>query len=375
MNIVQSGAKLQVYGNDVQTFKQLPVGSYDVCCSQMTGFYLRVRNDLIANEEKIYGNHEEKVRKVLTSFAAANRNFGVMLSGQKGIGKSLFARVLAEKSNEAGLPVITVTVAYPGIADFISSIEQEVVVIFDEFEKVFAGGDDGYNPQTELLSLFDGIDGGKKLFVITCNDIGKLSDFLVNRPGRFHYHFTIKNPTADEVKEYMIDKLDPQYYDAIDKVVNLAEAINITYDYLRAIAFELNQGYSLEETLNDLNIVKTDTIRFDCFITFTDGTTYSTFSRELDLFNNKEVCWRLYGSASQSQKFTANLNIWFHPNDIHLVEGRLVLDPNKITYRFDTDYWDDENPEIQKALKAYNEMKPAKVIFQKIDTSLNRFVI
>ena len=160
MNIVQSGSRLQVYGEDVQTFKEIPVGSYDVCFNKMTGFYLSTRNDLEANEDKIYGNHLEKVHKVLTSFGLSQRNFGVMLSGQKGIGKSLFARILAEESIKAGLPVITVTIAIPGIADFLASIDQEVVVIFDEFEKVFACGDD-YDPQTELLSLFDGTDGGK----------------------------------------------------------------------------------------------------------------------------------------------------------------------------------------------------------------------
>lgn len=380
MNIVQSGSRLQVYGNDVQTYKDIPVGSYDVDFNKMTGFFLSVRNDLEPNEEKIYGNHEEKVDKVLNSFKISNRNFGVMLSGQKGIGKSLFARVLAQKSVAAGYPVITVSMAIPGIADFISSIEQEVVVIFDEFEKVFAGNDD-YNPQTELLSLFDGIDGGKKLFVITCNDVNKLSDFLVNRPGRFHYHFTIKNPTPDEVKEYMIDKLNPQYYDVIDKVINLAQAINITYDYLRAIAFEINQGYSIEDTLNDLNIVKTDTIRFDGYFSFSNGTMYTAFSKELDLFSNEEVGWRIYGSTSHGTGNRAGMSgspaimVWFKPSDITMKDGRLVLDPEKLAFRFDYDYWDDDENVTKEELEKTKSITATRVVFQKIDTSLNRFAV
>ena len=51
MNIVQSGSRLQVYGEDVQTFKEIPVGSYDVCFNKMTGFYLSTRYDLEANED------------------------------------------------------------------------------------------------------------------------------------------------------------------------------------------------------------------------------------------------------------------------------------------------------------------------------------
>lgn len=376
MNIVQSGSRLQVYGEDVQTFKEIPVGSYDVCFNKMTGFYLSTRNDLEANEDKIYGNHLEKVHKVLTSFGLSQRNFGVMLSGQKGIGKSLFARILAEESIKAGLPVITVTIAVPGIADFLASIEQEVVVIFDEFEKIFACDDD-YDPQTELLSLFDGTDGGKKLFVITCNEINKLSDFLVNRPGRFHYHFTIKNPTPDEVKEYMIDKLNPQYYEVIDKVVSLAQAINITYDYLRAIAFEINQGYSIEETLNDLNIVKTDAIRFDAYLSFSNGLVYTAFSKELDLFSSKEVIWRFYGASEKGNRngiLDPAVSVWFKPSDIEMKNGRLILSSENIAFRFDTDYYD-EDESIKDQLDKFKNITIEKIVFQKIDTSLNRFVV
>ena len=80
----------------------------------------------------------------------------------------MFARMLAEKGNKAGLPLIIVDMAIPGVADFISSISQECIVLFDEFEKIFReDSKDDEHPQEELLSLFDGVDSGKKLFVIT----------------------------------------------------------------------------------------------------------------------------------------------------------------------------------------------------------------
>ena len=179
MNVVNSGSRYQIYGEDVKTYKNLPIGSYEVNFNKMTGFFLSSRSDLIVNEEKIYGNHEEKVNKVIRSFEISNRNFGIILSGQKGIGKSLFARVLAQKAIEANLPVITVNYYNPGIADFLASIEQEVVVIFDEFEKTF-GKSENMDPQEEMLTLFDGLDSGKKLFVITCNDVNKLNSYLIN---------------------------------------------------------------------------------------------------------------------------------------------------------------------------------------------------
>ena len=92
------------------------------------------------------------------------------------------------------MPVIIVDTYIPGLANFIEEIEQEVMVMFDEFDKTFGGvnkSDGMADPQTELLTLFDGLAQGKKLYVITCNNLNTLSDYLVNRPGRFHYHFRL----------------------------------------------------------------------------------------------------------------------------------------------------------------------------------------
>ena len=188
MNVVHSGNTYQIYGDSLKTYTKLPVGTYDVCFSKFTGFSLQGRNDLTVNEEKVYGPSERKVQKTLNSFAKADRNFGVILSGRKGIGKSLFARLLAIQAKARNIPMLIVSDYIPGIANFLSSIEQEVVVLFDEFEKTFRISD-GDNCQDELLSMFDGLDGGKKLFVITCNEVRQLSSYLLNRPGRFHYHF------------------------------------------------------------------------------------------------------------------------------------------------------------------------------------------
>ena len=109
-----------------------------------------------------------------------------------------------------------------------------------------------------MLSLFDGVSAGKKLFVITCNEIQSLSQYLINRPGRFHYHFRFLYPTADEIRAYMEDKLDKQYYDEIENVIAFSVRMNLNYDCLRSIAFELNTGSKFQEAINDLNIIRID---------------------------------------------------------------------------------------------------------------------
>ncbi|MBO5969845.1 MAG: ATP-binding protein [Clostridia bacterium] len=271
MNIVNSGTRYQIYSDDLQTMKTLPAGAYDVRFAKYTGFFLESRPPLAVKEEKIYGKSSVKTDKILSGYEKTDRNFGVMLSGPRGVGKSLFARLLIEKGIAKGYPVILVSDYIPGVADFLSSIQQEVIVLFDEFEKVFSKKEDS-DPQTELLPMFDGTDSGKKLFVITCNDTKKLNECLLDRPGRFYYHFTMTPPTAEEIREYMTDKLTTPSDDVLSKVISYSSMANLTYDCLRAIAEELNRGYDLEETMEDLNISRERGAKYKIKVVLSDGT-------------------------------------------------------------------------------------------------------
>ena len=359
MNIVNSGNRFQVYGEEVQTYKNLPTMTYSVGYHQMRGFWLISRPDLGVNENKVYGNHERRIKKVLDSFDKANRNFGVILSGNKGIGKSLFSRLCAERAMERGLPVIIVDEAIPGLADFLSTIEQQVVVIFDEFEKHFKTRGD-HDPQVELLSLFDGMDNGKKLFVITCNDLKGLNEFLINRPGRFHYHFTIKNPSPDEIRAYMNDKLDGDgFANTIERVVHLSKMTDVTYDILRAIAFDLQQGYELTEVLEDLNISGVAHTTFDMVLKLSNGLTLTRYSIYINMNDKDEEEITFYGpddchfeielTPSETIRINKNGDLELNPDEC-AVYSRLSRVFCEKT--FDVDW---NSPEMENAIKEYKE--------------------
>ena len=216
----------------------------------MSGYSL-VKVDNFDITEKIYGKNTDKLDKIMESYKLFERSMGIILSGDKGIGKSLFTKLLAQRALKEGYPVLIVNKETPNLSDFLDSIDQECLVLFDEFEKVFS-------EQNKLLSLFDGYSTKKKLYAITINHIYKLSEFMINRPGRFHYHFRFSYPTPQEVREYLEDKVDNKYEEQIDKAVLLSKRMKLNYDYLRAIAFELNTGTALKDALQDLNIINTD---------------------------------------------------------------------------------------------------------------------
>lgn len=303
MNVVKSGSEYIIYGDSLSTFDGLPAASYTVEFHKMKGFYLQSFPNIEINE-KVYGVHYSKVEKVFSSFEKFTRNLGVILSGDKGIGKSLFAKMVSSEAVKRGLPLIIINKYIPGIAEFISSIDQQVVVLFDEFDKTFKSSSD-FSPQDEMLTLFDGVFSGKKLFIITCNKLHNLNDYLVNRPGRFHYHFRFNYPTSAEIEEYMKDKISEEFWGEIEKVVLFSKRTLINYDCLRAISFEINSGIPFAEAIKDLNIVNTDPKVFDVVIKFANGKRVSERISENDLFDVTKADIRIEATDWQKNYFYA----------------------------------------------------------------------
>lgn len=287
MKAISIGTRYEIYNDSLKAYDRLPAKTYTVRFAQMSGFFLEERTDLSVNE-KVYGVHPEKADKVLKAFTTFERNLGVILSGDKGIGKSLFARLLSAKAVEAGYPVIIIDQFIPGIASYIESIDQEAVFLFDEFDKTFGSirqGDNEADPQSRLLSLFDGTSQGKKLFIITCNSLHRLNDYLVNRPGRFHYHFRFDYPSGEEILKYMTDKLGAQYHGEIEKVILFSKKVSLNFDCLRAIAFELSLGEPFEKIIQDLNIINVNAEDYDLALHCKGGTILTAKGQSLDLFN------------------------------------------------------------------------------------------
>lgn len=292
MKIISVGNRYEIYDDELKVHDKLPPKNYIVRFSKMSGFYLEESQEITIKEEKIYGIHNSKVHKVINSFKVFKRNLGVILSGNKGMGKSLFATLLSVEAIKNDLPLIIVDRYYSGIASYLDSIHQECVILFDEFDKTFGGvkaGDGEPDPQATMLTLFDGLSQGKKLFVITCNELRSLNDYLVNRTGRFHYHFRFEYPTVEEVTEYLEDKLDKKYYGEIKNVIAFSRKVDLNFDSLRAIAFEINLGETFANAIKDLNIINLNNESYCLQIYFKNGNTAKSSQCNINLFGNEDV--------------------------------------------------------------------------------------
>lgn len=342
MQIAKTGNISRIFPDGLKTYDEIPVGNYKVGFHPMMGFYLEDA-DSFKVDEKPYGKHPQKIAKVIKLYESIDRSVGVILSGKKGMGKSMFARLLSANFAEThNMPTIIVTEAIPGIVDFIESIKQECVVLFDEFEKVFDNGnpdrgekiDKGKESQDKFLGLFDGISQTKRLYVVTVNEIRKVNQYMINRPGRFHYHLQFNHPSSEEIQLYLQDKLKPEFHNQIALVQRFANRFDLNYDSLRAIAFDLNLGYSFLETIEDLNVSSTETesARYTIAIHHSNG-----------LVTTAEASINLMSSSTSLQYHAGSgeyVTIHYSPLEIEIKDKALFIaeaDKVKIDVIYDSD--------------------------------------
>ena len=333
-----TSTKVEIYNDTVATYDRLPAKTYIIRFAKLSGFYLDEYSDIDVAEDRIYGNHVQKAQKVLRSFGQFGRNLGVILSGNKGIGKSLFARLLSGEALKNDIPVIIVDKYISGIASYIETIDQNIMVLFDEFDKTFGDvkvPDGEVEAQAALLGLFDGITSGKKLFVITCNDIRKLSDFIVNRPGRFHYHFRFEYPSAEEIKTYLYDKLDKSRHSEIEHIIAFSRKVDLNYDCLRAIAFEINNGESFQDAISDLNIINLSQECYDITIYFKNGSPMSVKNKQVDVFIDEEISMFFSGDDFNE---ILTVGFWIKDSVYDVKSNCAIISADKLKISYDEDY-------------------------------------
>lgn len=228
---------------------------YQLRFNQMTGFYLKKVCDSFTIP-KLYGKVTKRTAKIMHTFATRTSNTGVLLSGDKGTGKSLQSMALANASVDNGQPVIMISEAYYG-ADFeeLMNAIPNAVLIFDEFGKVYKKDSDDNDPQEKLLTFFDGQSSQKRLMIFTENATEIINSFMLNRPGRIYYHYKYTKLEADVIAEYLAE-LNVKDSDILH-IQNFAALVReFSFDSLKAIAEEVLRypEEDIADLIDELNI-------------------------------------------------------------------------------------------------------------------------
>lgn len=256
VHFARQGTSIFINNNSTPLAK-LPAATFTIEVTPQGVLYLEQVPDL-AGPTELYGDVEQRVERIMSTFDARPGNTGILLSGEKGSGKTLLARLLCVSGRRLGMPTIMLTKALPGdvLINFLKSVDQPYVLFIDEFEKMYSGrakGDD--SAQTSLLTLFDGSLATKRLTVVTCNDLWNVSSYMRNRPGRFFYHFEYDGLDEDFVRHYCSKNLKAQEH--TDSVVALALMFNaFNFDMLQAVVEEMNRyGETAGEACRFLNVM------------------------------------------------------------------------------------------------------------------------
>jgi SpoVK/Ycf46/Vps4 family AAA+-type ATPase len=173
-------------------------------------------------------------------------------------GKSVTAKILA---NELQLPIILLESNYGvGMIDYLSGIQQDVVLFADEYEKIFKGQkEDDYNSREEdstLLTLMDGVrkTEHRKVFLLTSNEV-RIHDAMKQRPGRLRYIKNFGNLGREVIEEIVDDMLLHKELREVT-VRFLAKLEQITVDIVTSLVTEVNVHHADPATFADIFNVK-----------------------------------------------------------------------------------------------------------------------
>lgn len=244
--------------NPAATSNQLRPGIYSIQHDPIMGFYLDIIQDELKTPSIIYGLMHERVKKCLTAYVERPASTGILLTGDKGTGKTLFMSLLADRvMKDLKLPVILVRTAYSGdqFEAFIQKIG-ECCILFDEFGKLYSknkSGDDTNN-QSALLAILDGIDKTKRLIILTENSELSINNYLLNRPSRIFYHFKYSKLDDESIIGFCdINKTPEKVKNGILDLCH--RSFSFSFDNLQCIVEECKRFKILpQEAVKDLNI-------------------------------------------------------------------------------------------------------------------------
>lgn len=231
---------------------------YTVSYSKQIGFYLAI-DKASYGVPVLFGDVQSKVNRIFAAFDTREAGTGALFTGDKGSGKTLLAKVVANQAIERGLPVVVINQPFTGDAfnELVNAIG-ECVVIFDEIAKVYKDKQSEGNEshQDGLLTFLDGLSSSsKRILLFTENNEYHIEEFMRNRPGRILYHYRFGKLEEKEIEGMCQANLTNKAH--IDEILKLSRTMRLfSYDILTAIIEESNRApeASIDSFVRYLNI-------------------------------------------------------------------------------------------------------------------------
>lgn len=254
---IKQGGNFKIVPSSISVEDQLPVGIYSISVNPMSGeFSLDRIADKFEFDFELLGLEQKFIDHALRSYENTTGNFGILLNGIKGTGKSVTAKILANSLNQ---PVILVDTAYKGIDNFLASLNFKCVLFFDEFEKNFDPKKD-----INILTIMDGVYNccERKVFILTTNEL-TINNCLLSRPSRIRYKKEFTN-ISTEVINHLFDRFlkDQSFRETLFNYVVTLETCSV--DIIKALITEINiHGKESFEYIKEVFNVKAASIRYD----------------------------------------------------------------------------------------------------------------
>ena len=248
---IKIGDRLVIKPNGAD-YDLIPGKVYDLSYDRYACDDIFKENGELSLPSKVYTSKKDEFfkKRVLTYFNNAfTDTTGVMLAGTKGTGKTIMAKVLAKESN---LPIIIVDPQYPEhrLIKYFKQISTPVCILFDEVDKSF--------DTEKMLDFLDGLQKtSKKLVIMTCNNLHKVSEYLQDRCSRIRY---LRKYTTDDNLEFLdvlIKDMGIKNVEEVSKFcrenIRLLSMDNIVA-FLNEIKMLEDEDITLEEIISVMNI-------------------------------------------------------------------------------------------------------------------------
>ena len=260
MKILKSNNNYSLVSNHVEIKSSVEVGIYDIEQHPMSLEFSLVKRDYTEFNlpDKIYGSYDSLVDRVIKVYNTEQKNLGVLFVGEKGTGKTLLAKQIC---NLVKKPVLILDKVYRdgNFSKFLTDLNCEVVLFIDEFEKVFKDND-----QEKLLSLMDGTNNSRILFLLTANYEGKINGHIKNRPSRVRYFVKFDSLNKAWIDEVIEDTLvnKEKHVANVHRLLTIVGKIN--YDLLKTVIHEVNMfdDSDINMLLDILNVKPSDSSIF-----------------------------------------------------------------------------------------------------------------